>query len=248
MRLTQFLVHAGICSRRAAIKMIADGLVSINGIVAEHPATVEGDEKIIADGRKAILPDQCCYVIYNKPVGIDCNCVADNPHSIVNHVTRPTRLFPVGRIDKDSHGLMLLTNDGILCQRLLSPDYSHPKTYLVSVEPHYRQPDIGTDFQQRMSQGIELDGVLTRPCQLKLLSKNRFEITLTQGLNRQIRRMTRSLGYKVIDLQRIRILNLTLSSLALNQSRELSNTEISELKAHLSHSQTRIIGLRADLC
>lgn len=236
MRLTQFLVHAGICSRRAAIKMIADGLVSINGKIAEHPATVSGDEEIIADGHKATLPDQCGYVIYNKPVGIDCNCVADNPQSIVNHLTLSTRLFPVGRIDKDSHGLMLLTNDGVLCQRLLSPDYSHPKTYLVSVEPHYQQPDIGADFQQKMSQGIELDGVLTLPCTLKLLSKNRFEITLTQGLNRQIRRMSRSLGYKVIDLQRVRILNLTLNNLALNQSRELSNEESSELKTLLSHS------------
>ena len=235
MRLTQFLVHAGICSRRVAIKMIADGLVSINGKVATHPATVNGDEEIIADGQKAELPAQCCYVIYNKPVGIDCNCVASNPQSIVNHVSLPTRLFPVGRIDKDSHGLMLLTNDGILCQRLLSPDYSHPKTYLVSVEPHYQQPDIGAEFQQKMSQGIELDGVLTRPCTLNLLGKNCFEITLTQGLNRQIRRMSRSLGYKVIDLQRIRILNLTLNNVALNQSRELSNAEISELKALLSH-------------
>ncbi len=235
MRLTQFLVHAGICSRRAAIKMIADGLVSINGKIAAHPATLSGDEDVIADGQKAVLPEQCCYVIYNKPVGIDCNCVADNPHSIVNHVSLSTRLFPVGRIDKDSHGLMLLTNDGVLCQRLLSPDYSHPKTYLVSVEPHYQQPDIGADFLQKMSEGIELDGVLTLPCKLKLICKNRFEITLIQGLNRQIRRMSRALGYKVIDLQRIRILNLTLTDLALNQSRELSNAEINKLKAHLSH-------------
>jgi pseudouridine synthase len=236
MRLTQFLVHAGICSRRAAIKMIANGLVSINGQVAVHPATLAGDEEVIADGQKAVLPKQCCYVIYNKPVGIDCNCIANNPHSIVNHITLPTRLFPVGRIDKDSHGLMLLTNDGILCQRLLSPDYSHPKTYLVSVEPHYQQPDIGADFQQRMSQGIELDGVKTLPCKLKLLSKNHFEIILTQGLNRQIRRMSRALGYKVIDLQRVRILNLTLNNLALNQSRELSGSEITKLKDLLSHS------------
>lgn len=236
MRLTQFLVHAGICSRRAAIKMIADGLVSIDGNIAQHPATLTGNEKVIADGQKAELPKQCCYVIYNKPVGIDCNCVDSNPQSIVNHVTVPTRLFPVGRIDKDSHGLMLLTNDGVLCQRLLSPDYSHPKTYLVSVEPHYQQPDIGADFLQKMSQGIELDGVSTLPCTLKLITRNQFEITLTQGLNRQIRRMSRALGYKVIDLQRIRILNLTLKHLALNQSRELRDAEITELKALLSHS------------
>ncbi|WP_036552433.1 pseudouridine synthase [Neptunomonas japonica] len=237
MRLTQFLVHAGICSRRAAIKMIADGLVSINGQVAVHPATLNGNEEIIADGKKAMLPAQCCYVIYNKPVGIDCNCVADNPHSIVNHVTLPTRLFPVGRIDKDSHGLMLLTNDGVLCQRLLSPNYSHPKTYLVTVKPHYQQPDIGDDFQQKMSQGVQLDNVLTLPCTLTLLGKNRFKITLTQGLNRQIRRMSRSLGYKVIDLQRISIMNLSLEGLALNQLRELTNEEAHELKISLARPQ-----------
>ncbi|BBB29533.1 pseudouridine synthase [Neptunomonas japonica] len=237
MRLTQFLVHAGVCSRRAAIKMIADGHVSIDGQVAVHPSTVTGDEEIIAGGEKATLPTQCCYVIYNKPVGIDCNCVADNPHSIINHVTLPTRLFPVGRIDKDSHGLMLLTNDGVLCQRLLSPDYSHPKTYLVTVEPHYQQPDIGDDFQQKMSQGIQLDNVLTRPCKLTLLSKNRFKITLTQGLNRQIRRMTRSLGYKVVDLQRVSIMNLSLQGLPLNQLRELTNEEAHELKTRLASPQ-----------
>jgi pseudouridine synthase len=237
MRLTQFLVHAGVCSRRAAIKMIADGLVSINGQVAVHPATLNGDEEVIADGNKAMLPQQCCYVIYNKPVGVDCNCVANNPHSIVNHVTLPTRLFPVGRIDKDSHGLMLLTNDGVLCQRLLSPDYSHPKTYLVTVEPHYQQPDIGDDFQHKMSQGIQLDDALTLPCKLKLLSKNRFEITLTQGLNRQIRRMSRSLGYKVVDLQRISIMNLSLQGLPLNQLRELTTEEAHILKTSLTDPQ-----------
>lgn len=237
MRLTQFLVHAGICSRRAAIKMIADGLVSINGQVAIHPATLTGNEEVIADGEKAILPKQCSYVIYNKPVGIDCNCVADNPHSIVNQVTLPTRVFPVGRIDKDSHGLMLLTNDGVLCQRLLSPDYSHPKTYLVTVEPHYQQPDIGDDFQQKMIQGIQLDDVLTLPCTLKLLSKNRFEITLIQGLNRQIRRMSRALGYKVVDLQRISIMNLSLKGLPLNQFRELTIEEAHTLKASLASPQ-----------
>ena len=130
---------------------------------------------------------------------------------------------------------MLLTNDGDLCNRLLSPDYSHSKTYWVSVEPHYQQTDIGADFQQKMSRGVELDGKLTLPCTLKLLGKNCFEITLTQGLNRQIRRMSRALGYHVVDLQRIRIMNLTLECLALNQSRELTDEEIAELKANLSH-------------
>ncbi|WP_293266453.1 pseudouridine synthase [Neptunomonas sp.] len=237
MRLAQHLVHSGICSRRAAIKMIAEGLVSIDGNVASHPVTVTGNEEIIADGKRAVLPKQCTYMIYNKPVGIDCNCVANNPDSIVNHVTLPTRLFPVGRIDKDSHGLMLLTNDGVLCQQLLSPDYSHPKTYLVTVEPHYQLPDIGTEFQQKMSMGIELDTVVTRPCKLKLLSKNHFEITLTQGLNRQIRRMSRSLGYKVINLQRIAIMNLSLQGLALNQLRELTSEEIQILKANIASPQ-----------
>lgn len=233
MRLSQFLVHAGICSRHAASKMIAAGQVTIDGRVATHPAMLTGNEIIIANGKKATLPDQFDYIIYNKPVGIDCNCNTDNPVSIINQLTFSTRLFPVGRIDKDSHGLMLLTNDGVLCQRLLSPDYSHPKTYLVTVEPHYKQANIGTDFQKKMSQGVDLGGVITLPCTLRLLSENRFEITLTQGLNRQIRRMSRALGYQVTDLQRVQIMNISLGSLAINQSRDLTPEEVNELKIRL---------------
>lgn len=238
MRLSQFLVFAGICSRHSASKLIAARLVTIDGVIAEHPCFVSGQEEIIADGTLAILPDQCSYVLYNKPVGVDCNCNADNPQSIVNQLVLPPavsiRLFPVGRIDKDSHGLMLLTNDGDLCYRLLSPDYSHPKTYRVTVEPHYKKPDIDADFQQKMTQGIDLDGTLTLPCELTIFDKNQFTITLTQGLNRQIRRMSRALGYKVIDLQRIHIMNLALGDLPLNQSRELTTEELATLKKHIS--------------
>lgn len=236
MRLAKFLSLAGICSRRAASRMIDEQLVTVDGQVAGHLSFVTGDEEIVANGLRAVRPEEYRYILYHKPVGIDCNCDLNNSQSIVNQISLPSRLFPVGRIDKDSHGLMLLTNDGDLCHRLLSPDFSHSKTYLVTVKPHHLQPDIDNEFQCRMVEGIELDGVLTRPCELTIRSQNRFSITLTQGLNRQIRRMSRALGYRVVDLQRVSIVNLQLDGLALNRWRDLRLDELTELRAQIGRA------------
>lgn len=226
MRLAKFLSLAGICSRRHAGRLIDAGLVTVNGQLAGHLTFVDGNETIIADGKSATLPEQYHYIIYHKPVGIDCVFKADNPNSIINQLNLPMRLFPVGRIDKDSHGLMLLTNDGDWCNRLLSPQYEHPKRYLVSVEPLYDLPDIDEAFVASMSNGIVLNGVMTLPCEVELLATNRFAITLHQGLNRQIRRMAKSLGYLVVDLQRVSMGNLELGDLAVGQWRDLSAVQV----------------------
>ena len=238
MRLSQYLSAAGVCSRRRASQWINDGRVSVNEQVADQHTRVASGDIVHVDGQVITLPDTYSYVIYNKPVGVDCNCRADNPASIINHLPLPMRLFPVGRLDKDSHGLLLLTNDGVLCERLLSPDTYHPKTYHVQVRPHRGMPDINLDFKQRMQQGVDLEGVLTRPCQVTLLGPNRFEVVLTQGLNRQIRRMARALGYHVTDLQRTQLVHLTLRGLSVGQHRPLTADECASLLSLRSRPPT----------
>ena len=236
MRLAKFLSQAGICSRRQAGRLIDAGLVSVDGKIAEQLTFVSGCEDIICDGQSAQLPTQFDYLLYNKPVGINCVFNKSDPSSIINHLDLPNRLFPVGRLDKDSHGLLLLTNNGELCHRLLAPQFEHNKRYVVTVEPHYKVaslcPKTSPDFITAMSAGIKIKEQITKPCVVNLLATNRFEITLTQGLNRQIRRMALTQGYKVVDLQRISIVNLTLGDLPIGQSRNLSKAEI----AGLSHS------------
>lgn len=221
---------AGICSRRAAGRLIDTEQVTVNGQIAGHLTFVTGEEQIIANGQLAQLPKQFEYVIYNKPVGVDCVCEPDNPVSIVNQASSwPSHLFPVGRIDKDSHGLMLLTNDGELCNRLLSPQYKSPKRYLVQVELQADQPSLDQTFADTLAGGVVIKGVLTHPCHVEILASNRFAITLTQGLNRQIRWMAHSQGYKVIDLQRVSIGQIGLGDLQLGQMRALGEDEVTLL-------------------
>lgn len=234
MRLSQYLSQAGVCSRREARRLIQAGRVSVNQQTANLHTQVTESDCVQLDQQTLITPEPFQYVIYHKPVGVDCNCKHDDPTSIVHHVPTDIRLFPVGRIDKDSHGLMLLTNDGALAQRLLSPDYHHPKVYQVSVRPFYNQPDIGTEFVDKMQQGVMLKETLTRPCIVRLIGVNQFEITLTQGLNRQIRRMCKALGYHVTDLKRTQLLNLTLAGLAVGACRPLSALELSALRDALN--------------
>lgn len=221
MRLSQYLSVAGVCSKRTASRRIRAGDVLVNGVVADNHTVITGDERIIVDGQAILLPENYTYVVYNKPVGVDCNCRPNDPASIVNHLVLPKRLFPVGRLDKDSHGLLLLTDNGGLCHRLLSTDAHYRKTYRVSVRPHYQRPDIGSAFRDHMQQGIELDGLRTLPCELVMIGVNQFVITLRQGLHRQIRRMSRVLGYHVTDLQRISIGDVELEGLALGDWRYL---------------------------
>jgi pseudouridine synthase len=235
MRLAKFLSQAGICSRRQAGRLIDAGLVSVDGTIAGQLTFVAGHEHIVADGQTAQFPSQFEYLIYNKPIGVDCVFDESDPSSIINHLPLPNRLFPVGRLDKDSHGLLLLTNHGDLCHRLLSPAHLHQKRYWVTVEPHHKVADLALNtsakFIKAISNGVEIKGQITKPCVVTLLGTNRFEITLIQGLNRQIRRMALTQGYKVVDLQRVGIVNLLLGDLPVGQSRPLTATELNELMA-----------------
>ncbi|MFO6424014.1 pseudouridine synthase [Motilimonas sp. KMU-193] len=231
MRLARYIALSGYCSRRQASRHIDAGDVSINGRIAQHVDHVKAGDVVQLTGQTLTLTTEFSYWLFNKPVGVDCNLRAHHSASLL-HLLPPDagRIYPVGRLDKDSHGLLLLTDDGELCQRLIHPDYYHPKTYHVRVVPVFDDA-----FITAMAAGVEIKEGLTRPCQVKRLAKDQFAITLTQGLNRQIRKMAQVLGYRVVDLQRVAILDLTLAYLLPGQWRQLDDSEMALVKRQLGY-------------
>ncbi|WP_105166540.1 pseudouridine synthase [Pseudoalteromonas sp. T1lg23B] len=223
MRLAKYLGHAGICSRRQASRLIDEGKVSVNGQPANHIDHVTTADHILVEGKKVTGPAPKVLYAYHKPVGIDCKLKADAPDSLIHHLPSGERVYPIGRLDKDSRGLLLLTNDGELCQRLIHPDHHVEKEYWVEVD----RP-LDSTFCQTMASGIPIDGQLTLPCQVSLLTPTRFKIVLKQGLNRQIRKMAKFCGYRVIDLYRVRIAGFELDSKAIgeDQYHAISQSEL----------------------
>ncbi|WP_199609503.1 pseudouridine synthase [Flocculibacter collagenilyticus] len=223
-RLAKYIAQSGLCSRRAASRLIDAHRVTVNHRLANHIDHVTDNDKICVDGEVLAPKAQQLVLALNKPVGVDCNCDPTNPDSIVHIIAGDERVFPVGRLDKDSHGLMLLTNDGELCQQLLHPDFYHEKEYLVAVDRPF-----DASFVSAMQQGVSIPQGITRPCSLLPVSDNQFKLTLTQGWNRQIRKMCKQLGYRVIDLQRIRMVTIKLNALPLGEIRRLSHEEVNTL-------------------
>lgn len=233
IRLSKSIADSGYCSRRQAGRLIADGCVKVGEDVICNNGWIDISdiERVSVHGEKLAPTPKKSYLVYNKPVGVDCNYSTTNQASLLGKIDFPHRVFPIGRLDKDSHGLLLLTNDGELCQRLMHPDFQHEKVYRVKVS----QP-LKADFSQLMSAGVEILKTCTKPCKVVQTHIDEFEIVLTQGLNRQIRRMCKQLGYYVTDLQRLSILNITLTDLKLGQWRELSAEELHELKQQLNYN------------
>ncbi|UJL44650.1 23S rRNA pseudouridine(2604) synthase RluF [Shewanella vesiculosa] len=231
MRLSHYLAVCGVASRRQAARLIDSGRVSVNHQLAKHTDRVNLCETmtILVDGNPILAVQDKQYWLYHKPVGIDCRLLANDPHSLLHVLPELPRLYPAGRLDKDSRGLLLLTNDGQLTQALMHPDYYHPKTYEVQVDK-----PISASFLSMMAKGVSYGDVQTRPCGIRPLSlaveEDRFEIVLTQGLNRQIRRMCQALGYKVIDLMRTQLLDISLTDLAEKTMRPLTAAELSNLQ------------------
>lgn len=232
MRLAKYLALTGLCSRRAATRFIRDGRINIDGRTANHIDTISLDKDqrqclqvILFDGEPIAAIESPHYYAFHKPVGIDSRLLPDNPASLIHFLPPAPRLYPVGRLDKDSHGLLLLTNDGELTQRLMHPSFAHKKHYLVQVN----RP-LDDDFCQLMAQGVSYKDITTLPCTVAATGEDRFSITLTQGLNRQIRRMSQALGYQVIDLKRVAIESLQLGDLAAGEMRPLTAAEIAALK------------------
>lgn len=231
-RLNKFISETGLCSRREADQLIEDGLVKVNGRVADMGVRVTAEDHVQVRGKPLKAKPAPVYLAYNKPVGITCTTDPEVPENIVTAVNyKKGRIFPIGRLDKPSEGLILLTNDGDIVNRILRAGNAHEKEYVVSVNRPF-----GPEFVQRMSSGIPILGTMTLPCKVRQLSANSFNIVLTQGLNRQIRRMTEYLGYDVTRLKRTRIMNISLGDLKPGQWRLLNQKEMALIQAMIADS------------
>ncbi|WP_281202981.1 23S rRNA pseudouridine(2604) synthase RluF [Cytobacillus kochii] len=230
MRLNKYISESGKASRRGADKLIADGRVTINGKRATIGTQVEPGDDVRVDGNQIRVARNNVYIALNKPVGITSTTEKGVKGNIVDLVNHPLRIFNIGRLDKDSEGLILMTNDGDIVNEILRAENQHEKEYIVSVDK-----PITPEFVKQMSEGVKILGTTTLPCKIVPLSKFDFQITLTQGLNRQIRRMCAEFGYDVLRLQRIRIMNINLGSLPPGQWRDLSKKEKNQLFRELNY-------------
>ena len=231
IRLNKYLSDAGVCSRREADRQIEAGNVTVDGQVATMGMRIDPSAKVVYCGKPVVPVEQKVVLLVNKPKGILCTSEKMEKDNIVDYINYPIRLYPVGRLDKDSRGLILMTNDGELSNRLLKARYYHEKEYLVTV-----RREVTADFIKRMSEGvyIEEEGKKTRPCKVKKISRNQFSIILTQGWKRQIRRMTEACGNRVEDLQRVRIENILLGDVPEGSYRKLTAAEEAELRRRLA--------------
>jgi 23S rRNA pseudouridine2604 synthase len=235
-RLNKYLSEAGYCSRRAADKLIDEGRVTINGVVPEMGTKVVQGDTVKVDG-KTILNDakKRTYIAFNKPVGIVCTTDSGvEKDNIIDYINYPSRIFPIGRLDKDSEGLILLTDDGDIVNKILRASNNHEKEYIVTVDK-----PISQTFVQRMSSGVPILETVTKECKVQKLSTYEFKIVLTQGLNRQIRRMCEYLNYEVQSLKRTRIMNIHLKS-EVGSYRDLTDLEMETLNETLKHSKKAI--------
>lgn len=234
LRINKFLSQAGFCSRREADKFILDERVTINGIVAKMGEKIDPNDDVSVDGERiSKKPNKKIYIILNKPKGIVCTTDSGvEKNNIIDYVNHPKRIFPIGRLDKTSEGLIFLTNDGDIVNKILRAKNKHEKEYHVTVDK-----PITHEFIQQMSKGVPILNTVTRPCEIKRIKDYEFKIILTQGLNRQIRRMCEYLGYRVKKLKRIRIMNIKLD-IPLGEWRYFNDQEFSELKEMLSKSSS----------
>lgn len=230
-RLNKYLSEVGYCSRRKADALIEQGRVTINGKIPEMGTKVSPDDEVRVNGELIVPPKKDnVYLAFNKPVGIVCTTNPKEKKNIVDYINYPTRIFPIGRLDKPSEGLILMTDDGNIVNKILRARNNHEKEYIVTVDRV-----INEDFIQRMSNGIPILDTVTRKCEVEQLSKYVFRIVLTQGLNRQIRRMCEYLGYEVVKLKRTRIMNIPLD-VPVGKYRPLTQKELKELNLLLEES------------
>ena len=224
MRLNKYISETGVCSRREADKWIEAGRVTCNGNSALLGTRVGPQDEIRVDGEIIGVKKPQIYIALNKPVGVTCTTEAHIDGNIIDLVSHPERIFPIGRLDKDSEGLILLTNNGDIVNEILRSENNHEKEYIVSVD----RPITNLALQM-MAGGVKIMGELTMPCKVSRIDETSFRIVLTQGLNRQIRRMCSALGYRAQQLKRVRIMNIHLGLLACAQWRYLTESEIEGL-------------------
>ena len=226
VRINKYLSEAGVCSRRGADRLIEEGRVSVNGTLAFLGSVVNKEDEVRVDGNLVKAVAKKVLIAFNKPRGIVCTTA--DPKSkdvnIIEYINYPERIFPVGRLDKDSEGLILLSNDGDLSNKIMKARNFHEKEYEVEVDKPFSD-----EFLKKMSEGVPILDTVTRKCTLKRTGKTSFNIILTQGLNRQIRRMCEYFGYKVVRLRRIRIMNIKLGNLKSGTYRNITDKEYAEL-------------------
>ena len=228
MRLNKYISETGVCSRREADAWIAAGRVRVNGATATLGTQVEAGDAVEVDGRPvAAKRSDTVYIALNKPVGITCTTERHVPGNIIDYVKHPQRIFPIGRLDKDSEGLILLTNNGDIVNEILREENAHEKEYVVTVD----RP-VTDEFLHGMAHGVDILGTRTKPCKVRRIGRNVFGIILTQGLNRQIRRMCAAFDYNVRRLQRVRIVNIRLDGIKTGQWRDLTPAELRGLLPH----------------
>lgn len=224
--LNKFISSKGLCSRREADKWIEAGRVHINKVVARKGNRVFPGDTVSVDGRKLQVAPQLVYIALHKPAGITCTTDQRDKDNIIDYMNYPQRIFPIGRLDKASTGLILLTNDGDIVNKILRVENNHEKEYIVSVDK-----SVSNTFIERMANGIPILGTVTAKCKVQKLKSNVFRIVLTQGLNRQIRRMCEFLGFNVKTLKRVRIMNIKLDGLQVGEWRDLTQEEMATLKS-----------------
>jgi 23S rRNA pseudouridine2604 synthase len=224
VRLNKYLSETGACSRREADAWIEAGRVSVNGARAVLGTQVQASDEVLVDGAPLRARPRRLYLALNKPVGVECTTNRNVPGNIVDFVGHAERIFPIGRLDKDSEGLILLTNDGDIVNELLRAENAHEKEYLVEVD----RP-VTPEFLAAMARGVPILGRRTAPWRTEPVRKNMFRIVLTQGMNRQIRRMCKHFDYTVRRLQRVRIVNVRLDDLPVGRWRALDERELKEL-------------------
>lgn len=230
-RLNKFISESGACSRRGADKLIEAGKVLVNGTVPELGTRVDETDNITIDGKPLSQKEEFIYIAFNKPIGITCTTEKKVKGNIVDYIKYPKRIYPIGRLDKPSEGLIFLTNHGDIINKILRAGNNHEKEYIVTVDT-----PITDDFITRMSNGIPVLDTITKKCEVTKLSKFVFKIVLTQGLNRQIRRMCAHLSYKVTKLKRERIMNVHIGNIPVGKWRDLTKKELETIFELIANS------------
>ena len=243
IRINKFLSEAGVCSRREADRQVENGNVTIDGKIAVMGDRIFDGQKVCFMGKEVILEEEKILLAVHKPAGIVCTAEKREKNNIVDFIHYPKRIYPVGRLDKDSTGLILMTNQGELVNKIMRAGNMHEKEYIVTVNK-----PVTDAFLRGMSGGVPLVelGVTTRKCKVERLGKRKFKIILTQGYNRQIRRMCEYFGYRVEELQRVRIMNIHLGDLAPGTYRKLTTKEYTELMHMLAHSKSVPVMLKKE--
>ena len=234
IRINKFFTEQGLCSRREADRLVESGVITINGQVAKLGDRVSPADVIARDGQVISWGTSPIYIKYHKPVGVTTTSEPHVERNIIEEIGYPERIFPIGRLDKDSSGLILLTNDGNIVNEILRAEFGHEREYVVEVDRPFDQA-----FLDRMSQGVVILGSKTNPCQTTRIARHRFRIILTEGRNRQIRRMCQALGYRVTTLHRVRIMHIGVKGLGVGVWKELTKGEREALLEAVGRSTSR---------